>query len=72
MPRGVYDEKAKIRNIRYLQKSREQVRLTVPKGTNELWKAYASTKGVSMTKLVKDMMDAAIEADGFVYKKIED
>jgi hypothetical protein len=67
-----YDEKAKERISRYLQKNCEQVRLTVPKGTLAKYKAFAATKGISMTEMIKQLVQADIEARGFEYEESAD
>lgn len=67
-----YDEKAKERISRYLQKSCEQVRLTVPKGTLAKYKAFAATKGISMTEMIKQLVQADMDAMGFEYEESAD
>lgn len=61
----MYDEKAKIRNDRYKKSKREKVSLDVPKGTKEKYKAYAASKGMSMTALITQIMEREMEQDGF-------
>lgn len=61
----MYDEKAKIRNDRYKKSKREKVSLDVPKGTKEKYKAYAASKGMSMTALMTQLMEREMEQDGF-------
>lgn len=67
-----YDEKAKERISRYLQKNCEQVRLTVPKGTLAKYKAFAATKGISMTEMIKQLVQADMDARGFEYEESAD
>ena len=67
-----YDEKAKERTMRCLKKNWEEVRLTVRKGTKEMYKAYAATKGISMTALMTSLMEREMAADGFVYSPEEE
>ena len=67
-----YDEKAKERISRYLQKNCEQVRLTVPKGTLAKYKAFAATKGISMTEMIKQHVQADMDARGFEYEESAD
>lgn len=59
----MYDEKAKARNIRSLQKNFEQVRLTVKKGTLAKYKAFAEKQGVSMTAFITALVEAEIAKD---------
>lgn len=67
-----YDEKAKERISRYLQKNCEQVRLTVPKGTLAKYKAFAATKGISMTEMIKQLVQADMDSRGFEYEESAD
>lgn len=59
----MYDEKAKARNIRNLQKNFEQVRLTVKKGTLAKYKAFAEKQGMSMTAFITALVEAEIAKD---------
>lgn len=59
----MYDEKAKVRNIRSLQKNFEQVRLTVKKGTLAKYKAFAEKQGMSMTAFITTLVEAEIAKD---------
>ena len=59
----MYDEKAKARNIRSLQKNFEQVRLTVKKGTLAKYKAFAEKQGMSMTAFITALVEAEIAKD---------
>lgn len=59
----MYDEKAKARNIRSLQKNFEQVRLTVKKGTLAKYKSFAEKKGMSMTAFITALVEAEIAKD---------
>lgn len=64
-----YDEKAKERITRCLKKNYEQVRLTVPKGTAAKYKAFAASKGMSMTEMIKRLVEEDMEQRGFEYKE---
>lgn len=57
-----YTEAQKKASIKYMQDKTDDIRLRVPKGTKERWKAAAEKAGVSMTKYVLDTIEAAIEA----------
>lgn len=59
----MYDEKAKARNIKSLQKNFEQVRLTVKKGTLEKYKAFAARQGMSMTAYITMLMEQEMSND---------
>lgn len=62
-----YDEKAKNRIVKCLQNRYEQVRMTVPKGTLAKYKAFAETKGVSMTALITTLMEREMTESNFTY-----
>jgi predicted DNA-binding protein len=49
---------------RYQKENREQVRLDVPKGTKEKYKAFAEKHGMSMTAFITELVEAEIEKDG--------
>lgn len=66
-----YDEKAKDRISRCLQKNYEQVRLTVPKGTLAKYKAFAESKGMSMTEMIKQLVQNDMIERGFEYNPAE-
>lgn len=53
----MYDEKAKDRTIRYLKEKREKLGLNLPIGTKEIWKAYAASKGMSLTELLTQLVE---------------
>lgn len=63
-----YDEKAKERTMRCLKKNYEQLCLTLPKGTKARYKAYAATRGMSVTEMFTRYMESEIEKAGFVYE----
>lgn len=69
---GTYDEKAKDRIVRCLQKRYEQVRLTVPKGTIAKYKAFAATKGMSMTEMITRLVQEDMDERGFEYTPPEE
>ena len=68
----MYDEKTKARKIRSLQKNFEQVRLTVKKGTLAKYKAFAESRGMSMTALITQLMEREMREAGFRYEPEED
>ena len=57
-----YTEAQKKAAIKYLDEKTDDVRLRLPKGTKERWKAAADAAGMSMTQYVKEAVEAAIEA----------
>lgn len=64
-----YDEKAKERTMRCLKKNYEQLCLTLPKGTKAMYKAFAATRGISVTEMITRYMESEIERSGFEYKE---
>jgi predicted HicB family RNase H-like nuclease len=56
-----YTEAQKKASIKYMQEKTDDIRLRLPKGTKDRWKAAADRKGVSMTKYVQDAVEAAID-----------
>ena len=63
----MYDEKAKARMLKYKREKREEIRLNVPKGTIAKYKAFAETRGMSMTALMTMLMEREMEEAGFEY-----
>ena len=56
-----YTEARKKANIKYMQEKTDDIRLRVPKGTKETWKAAAEKHGQSMTQFVLETMTKRIE-----------
>jgi hypothetical protein len=46
---------------RYNDKAYDRVTLAVPKGSREKWKAYAETKGKSLTQFIRELVENEIE-----------
>ena len=64
----MYDEKAKLRTMKYMKDKRDKLTLTLPKGKKEQYKQYAESKGMSLTELIMkliaaDMGEALTEQD---------
>jgi uncharacterized protein (DUF1778 family) len=55
-----YTVAQKKASMKYLHEKTDDIRLRLPKGTKDRWKAAADTAGVSMTKFVQDIMESAI------------
>lgn len=53
----IYDEKAKLRTMKYLDSKREQLKLNLPLGTKEIWRGIAEEQGMSVTALITKLMD---------------
>lgn len=60
---GNYSAAQKQASIKYLQEKTDDIRLRMPKGTKERWKAAAADAGVSMTKFVQDAVEAYMHND---------
>jgi uncharacterized membrane protein YcgQ (UPF0703/DUF1980 family) len=63
-----YDEKAKARIMRYQKKAYSPLNLNLKKGLKEKYKAFASSRGMSITEMITRYLDSEIEAAGFVYQ----
>ena len=64
---GKYDEKARKRITKCLKERYEQVRLTVPKGTLAKYKAFAASKGMSMTEMITRLVQENMDERGWEY-----
>ena len=53
--------------MRSLAKNFEKLSLTLHKGTKARYKAFAASRGMSLTELITRYLDAEIEKAGFVY-----
>lgn len=58
--------------IKYINEKRDKIALNLPKGEKELWKAYAESKGTSITSLIRSYVNGLIEADGFVMEESDE
>ena len=66
-----YTEKCKEYSRRYKNKCRENLGFDLPKGKKALYKAYAKSKGVSLTVLFTNWIESEIKNDNFVYSDVE-
>ena len=55
-----YTEAQKKASIKYMQDKTDDIRLRLPKGTKDGWKAAAEAVGLSMTKFVQDAVEVTI------------
>ena len=67
----MYDEKAKERIMRCLKKNYEQFNVRIPKGLKAKYKAFAASRGMSVTEMITRYLDSEIEKDGFEYEQKE-
>ena len=63
----VYNEKSKERTMRYMKEKRDKLTLNLPLGDKERYKAYAESKGKSLTGLIVELVENDMAND----KKIE-
>ena len=56
-----YTEAQKKASIKYMHDKTDDIRLRLPKGTKDRWKAAAEVVGVSMTKFVQDAVESVID-----------
>lgn len=68
----MYDEKSKERIMRCLKKNYEQFNIRIPKGLKAQYKAFAASRGMSLTEMITRYLDSEIEKSGFVYEKSAD
>lgn len=54
----MYNESAKNATMKYLKESRDKLTLNLPKGKKEEYKNYATSKGLSLTELISNLIEA--------------
>ena len=59
----MYDEKSKERTMRYMKEKRYKLTLNLPLGDKERYKAYAESKGKSLTSLIVELIEDDISKD---------
>lgn len=52
-----YTEAQKRASIKYLEEKTDSIRIRVPKGTKDIWKAYAKNRGISLNALIAKLME---------------
>lgn len=63
-----YNEKAKERTMRHLKKCYDPLHLNLKKGLKDKYKAFAASRGMSLTELIVYYLETEIENSGFVYE----
>lgn len=53
----MYNEASKKAIMKYMADKREDLKLNLPKGKKDEYKTYAASKGVSLTKLIVDLIE---------------
>ena len=61
----MYDEKSKKITMKYLATSREILHLNLPLGTKDRWKDYAAERGISVTELLKTLIEEDMKKHNF-------
>lgn len=56
-----YDEKSKERTMRYMKEKRDRITVGVPKGDKERYMRYATSKGLSLNKLIVQLLEEEIK-----------
>lgn len=58
-----YTEAQKNAAIKYMKEKTDDIRLRVPKGTKDSWRAAAAQRGQSMTQFVVDAVEKEIRKE---------
>lgn len=53
----MYNEASKKAIMKYMADKREDLKINLPKGKKDKYKAYAASKGISLTKLIVDLIE---------------
>lgn len=56
-----YDEKAKARTMKYMKEKRDKLTLNLPLGDKEKYRAFAESKGMSLTTLITQLLETDME-----------
>lgn len=59
------DEKTKATMLKYRKNAREQIQVDMAKGMKAKIKAYAESKGMSMSALILQLLEHEMRFDGF-------
>lgn len=63
-----YDEKAKERIMRCQKKNYDPIHINLKRGLKDKYKAFAASRGMSVTEMITRYLDSEIEKAGFVYE----
>lgn len=58
-----YNESRKNASIKYLKEKRDKLGLNLPKGKKEEYKAFAESKGMSLTELIVKLIEREMGAE---------
>lgn len=59
----MYNEASKKASMKYKAEKREDLKLNLPKGKKDEYKAFAASKGISLTKLIVDLIEKDMSRD---------
>ncbi len=59
----MYDEKSKIRTMKYMKEKRDKLTLNLPLGDKEKYRQYAQSKGKSLTGLIVELLEKDMKQD---------
>ena len=52
-----YDERAKERTMKYMKEKRDKLTLNLPLGDKERYRAFAESRGKSLTSLIVELLE---------------
>lgn len=59
-----YDAKSKERTMKYMAQSRDKLTLNLPKGDKDRYKAFAESRGTSLTALIVELIEKEMSKGG--------
>ena len=62
----MYDEVAKKATMKYMKEKRENLTLNFAKGKKEIYKAYAKSRGMSLTELFVLLIEEDMKRNGYI------
>lgn len=62
-----YTDAQKKASMKYLAQKTDDISLRVPKGYKDKYKAYAKSKGISLTKLIMELIEKDMQGNGFAF-----
>lgn len=62
----MYDAVAKKATLKYMKEKRENLNLNFPKGKKAIFKAYAQFRGMSLTELITQLIEADMEFHHYI------
>lgn len=61
----MYNETAKKATMKYMAEKRENLNLNFPKGKKAIYRAYAKSRGMSVTELIVQLIEDDMRKNGF-------